>query len=157
MSTRYFGERVKRNEDPRLLTGQGLYVDDVDLPNMLHAAFMRSPYAHAKIKDIDVSQALQREGVVAIYTAEDLGDYWKPGPLLVSPPPVEGIIFNERTQVPLAKDKVRFAGEPVVMVLAESRYIAEDALADVRIDYEPLEAVVDVEKALQPDSPIIHE
>src|SRR5215216_6216195 len=157
MATRYFGERIKRNEDPRLLTGQGLYVDDVELPSMLHTAFLRSPYAHAKISRIDVSQALQREGVVAIYTANDLGDYWKPGPLLVSPPPVEGIIFNERTQVPLAKDKVKFAGEPIVMVLAESRYIAEDALADIQVDYEPLEAAVDMEKALGADSPIIHE
>src|SRR5574338_372698 len=157
MAARYFGERIKRNEDPRLLTGQGLYVDDVDLPGMLHAAFVRRPYAHAKIGHIDISQALQRQGVVAIYTAQDLGDYWKPGPLLVSPPPVEEIVFNERTQVPLAKDKVKFAGEPVVMVLAESRYIAEDALADIQIDYEPLEAVVDVEKALQPESPVIHD
>ena len=156
MATRYFGERIKRNEDPRLLTGQGLYVDDVDLPHMLHAAFVRSPYAHARINSIDVSTALERAGVVAIYTAQDLGDYWKPGPLLVSPPPVKNIVFHERTQVPLAKDKVKFAGEPVVMVLAESRYIAEDALADIQIDYEPLEAVVDLEKALQGQSPIIH-
>jgi len=157
MTTRYFGERIKRNEDPRLLTGQGLFVDDVNLPNLLHVAFVRSPYAHAKINSIDVSQALQRKGVVAIYTANDLGDYWKPGPLLVSPPPVDEIIFNEKTQVPLAKDKVKFAGEPIVMVLAESRYIAEDALADIQVDYEPLDAVVDLEKALQPDSTIIHE
>jgi aerobic carbon-monoxide dehydrogenase large subunit len=157
MSTRYLGERIKRNEDPRLLTGQGLYVDDVDLPKMLHAAFVRSPYAHARIDRIDVSQALERKGVVAVYRAEDLGSYWKPGPLLVSPPPVEDILFNERTQVPLARDKVKFAGEPIVMVLAESRYLAEDALADIQIDYEPLEAVVDVEKALSQQSPIIHE
>jgi carbon-monoxide dehydrogenase large subunit len=157
MTTRYFGERIKRNEDPRLLTGQGLYVDDVDLPNMLHVAFVRSPYAHARINSIDISQALLREGVVAVYTANDLGDYWKPGPLLVSPPPVDDIVFNEKTQVPLAKDKVKFAGEPIVMVLAESRYIAEDALADIQIDYEPLNAVVDLEKALQPDSTLIHE
>jgi carbon-monoxide dehydrogenase large subunit len=157
MATRYFGERIKRNEDPRLLTGQGLYVDDVDLPNMLHAAFLRSPYAHAKINNIDVSRALQRPGVVAIYTANDLGDYWKPGPLLVSPPPVKDIVFNEKTQVPLAREKVKFAGEPLVMVLAESRYIAEDALSDIQVDYEPLEVVVDMEKALMPDSPIIHD
>jgi aerobic carbon-monoxide dehydrogenase large subunit len=157
MATRYFGERIKRNEDPRLLTGQALYVDDVDLPHMLHAAFLRSPYAHAKINHIDVSQARDRQGVVAIYTANDLGDYWKPGPLLVSPPPVKDILFNEKTQVPLAKDKVKFAGEPIVMVLAESRYIAEDALADIQVDYEPLEAVVDLEKALTPDSPVIHD
>src|SRR3990172_2093303 len=153
MTTRYFGERIKRNEDPRLLMGQGLFVDDVNLPNMLHVAFVRSPYAHARINSIDVSEALKREGVVAVYTANDLGDYWKPGPLLVSPPPVDNIIFNEKTQVPLAKDKVKFAGEPIVMVLAESRYIAEDALADMQVDYEPLAAVVDLEKALQSDSP----
>ena len=157
MATRYFGERIKRNEDPRLLTGQGLYVDDVDLPNMLHAAFVRSPYAHARIKNIDISQASQRAGVVAIYTANDLGDYWKPGPLLVSPPPVKDIVFNEKTQVPLARDKVKFAGEPIVMVLAENRYIAEDALSDIQIDYDSLEAVVDLEKALRADSPVIHE
>lgn len=157
MATRYFGERIKRNEDPRLLTGQGLYVDDVDLPGMLHVAFVRSPYAHARILSIDTSQALQRSGVVAAYTASELGDYWKPGPLLVSPPPIEGITFNERTQVPLAKDKVRFAGEPVVMVLAESRYVAEDALADVQVEYEPLEVAVDIEKALEPGSPLVHE
>jgi carbon-monoxide dehydrogenase large subunit len=157
MTTRYFGQRIKRNEDPRLLTGQGLYVDDVDLPGMAHAAFVRSPYAHARILDIDVSQALERPGVVAVYTAEDLGDYWQPGPLLVSPPPVEGILFNQRTQVPLAKGKVRFAGEPVVMVVAESRYLAEDALGDIQVEYEPLGAVVDLEKALQPESPLVHD
>ncbi len=157
MTTRYFGERIKRNEDPRLLTGQGLYVDDVDLPHMVHVAFLRSPYAHARINRIDVSQALERAGVVAVYTANDLGDYWKPGPLLVSPPPVKDITFNEKTQVPLAKDKVKFAGEPIVMVVAESRYIAEDALADIQVDYEPLAAVVDIEKALASDSVLIHE
>jgi aerobic carbon-monoxide dehydrogenase large subunit len=157
MTTRYFGQRIKRNEDPRLLTGQGLYVDDLNLPGMVHVAFVRSPYAHANILNIDVSRALERPGVVAVYTAEDLGDYWQPGPLLVSPPPVEGIVFNQRTQVPLAKGKVRFAGEPIVMVVAESRYLAEDALADIQVDYEPLEAVVDLEKAIQPDGPRIHE
>ncbi len=157
MSTRVFGQRIKRNEDPRLLTGQALYVDDVDLPGMLHAAFLRSPYAHARINEIDVAPAKQRKGVIAIFTAADLGDYWKPGPLLVSPPPVKDIIFNERTQVPLAKDVVRFSGEPLVMVLAESRYLAEDALADIRVDYEPLPVVVDPELALQPDSPLVHD
>src|SRR3989337_2361309 len=112
MATRYFGAPIKRNEDPRLLTGQALFVDD---------AFLRSTYAHARIKRIDVSQALARKGVVAVYTAADLGDYWKPGPLLVPPPPVAGRVFNERTQVPLAKDKVRFVGEPIAVVIAESR------------------------------------
>lgn len=157
MTTRYFGERIKRNEDPRLLTGQALYVDDVDLPGMAHAAFLRSPYAHARIKRIDVTRALARQGVVAVYTAGDLGDYWKPGPLLVSPPPVEGIVFHQRTQVPLAKDKVRFAGEPLVMVIAESRYLAEDALEHIVVEYEPLEAAVDMEKALHSSAPLVHE
>src|SRR3954453_19141561 len=106
MTTRYFGAPIKRNEDKRLLTGQALFVDDVELPDMLHAAFLRSQVAHARIVRVDVSAALQRPGVVAIYTARDLGDYWRPGPLLVPPPPIAGITFNQRTQVPLAKDKV---------------------------------------------------
>ena len=157
MTTQFFGERITRNEDPRLLTGQALFTDDVDLPNMAHVAFLRSPYAHARIKSIDVSRAREREDVVAVYTAADLGDYWKPGPLLVSPPPVKDIVFNERTQVPLAKDKVRHAGEPVMMIVVESRYVAEDALADIVVDYEALPAVVDLEKALQPGAALVHD
>ncbi len=157
MATRYFGAPIKRNEDPRLLTGQALFVDDVELPGLLHAAFLRSPYAHARLKSIDVSQALARPGVVAVYTAADLGDYWKPGPLLVPPPPVEGRVFNERTQVPLAKDKVRFMGEPIAVVVAESRYLAEDALGDIVVDFEPLPAVVHLEQALASGSALVHE
>ena len=157
MATRYFGKRITRNEDPYLLTGQALFTDDVHLPGMVHVAFLRSDYAHARIRSIDVSAALERPGVIGVYTAEDLGDYWQPGPLLVSPPPIEGIVFNARTQVPLAKGKVRHVGEPVVMVVAESRYIAEDALDDIFVDYEPLPAVVDIEKALEPDAPLVHE
>ncbi|MEK7311701.1 MAG: xanthine dehydrogenase family protein molybdopterin-binding subunit, partial [Chloroflexota bacterium] len=157
MATRYFGAPIKRNEDARLLTGRALFVDDVELPGMLHAAFLRSTYAHARINSIDVAQALERKGVVAVYTAVDLGDYWKPGPLLVPPPPVAGCVFNERTQVPLAKDKVRFVGEPIAVVIAESRYIAEDALGDIIVDFEPLPAVVELEKALAADSPLVHD
>ena len=156
-SNRFFGQPIRRNEDPQLLTGQALFVDDVQLPEMLHAAFVRSTYAHARIVNIDVSKALQREGVVAVYTAADLGDYWKPGPLLVPPPPIDGIVFNQRTQVPLAKEKVRFVGEPLVMVLAESRYIAEDALQDVYIDYEPLSVVADLSTALEADCALVHD
>jgi carbon-monoxide dehydrogenase large subunit len=157
VATRYLGERIPRNEDPRLLTGQALFVDDVDLPGMLHVAFLRSDYAHARILQIDASAARSRSGVVAVYTAKDLGDYWRPGPLLVPPPPIERITFHERTQVPLAKDKVRHAGEPIAVVVAESRYIAEDALADIIVDFEPLEAVVDMEKALEPGAPLVHD
>src|SRR3979490_2385913 len=147
MATRPFGEPIKRNEDRRLLTGQALFIDDVELPGMLHAAFLRSQVAHARILKIDISKALRRPGVVAAYVASDLGDYWQPGPILVPPPPIEGIIFHERTQIPLAKDKVRHVGEPLVIVIAESRYIAEDALDDTNLEPQPLPAVSDVEKA----------
>ena len=157
MATRYFGERIKRNEDPRLLTGQALFVDDVHLPAMAHAAFVRSIYAHAKITGIDKSLALEQEGVLAVYTAEDLGDYWRRGPLNVSPPPIERMVFNERTHPILAKDEVRHVGEPVAVIVAESRYQAEDALPYVDVDYDPLPVIVDLEKALEPDSPLVHE
>jgi aerobic carbon-monoxide dehydrogenase large subunit len=157
MATRYFGAPVKRNEDGRLLTGQALFVDDVELPGLLHAAFLRSQVAHARILHIDVTAALKRAGVIAVYTANDLGEYWRPGPLLVPPPPITGLTFNQRTQVPLAKDKVRHAGEPIAIVIAESRYIAEDALADIIIEFDPLPAVVDLAKALTATSPLVHD
>ena len=157
MSTRNFGAPIKRNEDARLLSGQALFVDDVELPGMLCAAFLRSNVAHARIRSIDVEAARAREGVVAVYTAEDLGNYWAPGPLLVPPPPIKDIIFNQRTQVPLAKDKVRHVGEPLAVVLAESRYIAEDALADITVELDPLSAVVDLEKAQTETAARVHD
>src|ERR1700738_3141292 len=157
MSTRTFGEPIKRNEDRRLLTGQALLIDDVELPGMLLAALLRSQAAHARIRKIDVSKALQRPGVVAAYVASDLGDYWQPGPILVPPPPIDGIIFNARPQVPLAKEKVRHVGEPLAIVIAESRYIAEDALDDIEVELEQLPAVVDLEKGLREGSALVHE
>ena len=119
------GQRVVRNEDARLLTGRALFIDDLQLPGTVHVAFVRSPYAHARINGIDTSFARDFDGVLAVVTAEDLGDYWQPGPLLVPPPPVPGMTFHERTQVPLAKDKVRLVGEAVVAVVATSRALAE--------------------------------
>jgi carbon-monoxide dehydrogenase large subunit len=158
VTKKYVGQRMTRTEDPRLLTGQALFVDDVDLPDMLYAAFLRSDYAHARLLSIDVSAARERPGVVAVYTAEDMGDAWQPGPPLVSPPPtVEDIVFHSRTQVPLVKDKVKLLGEPLAVVIAESRYIAEDALDDIVVDLEPLEAVVDLEKALEPNATLVHD
>ncbi|HSJ55209.1 MAG TPA: xanthine dehydrogenase family protein molybdopterin-binding subunit [Anaerolineae bacterium] len=158
MTKKVIGQRIKRNEDPRLLTGQALFVDDVQIPGMLHVAFLRSDYAHARLLSIDVSAARQRPGVVAVYTAEDLGDDWKPAPALVSPPPtIKEIEFYSRTQVPLVKVKVRHAGEPLAMVVAESRYIAEDAVEDILVDLDPLPAVIDMEKALEPGSPLVHD
>lgn len=157
MATQFFGERIRRNEDPRLLMGQALFVDDVQLAGMAHVAFVRSPYAHARILSIDTAAALAREGVLAIYTAADLGDYWQHGPLLVSPPPIKDIVFHERTQVPLVRDKVRHLGEIVAMVVAESRYVAEDAAAEVWVEYEPLPAVTDLEAAITPGAPLVHD
>ena len=157
MSTRQFGQPIKRNEDPRLLAGRALFTDDVHLAGMLHVAFLRSDLAHARIRSIDLGGAKERPGVAAVYTADDLGEYWQPGPLLVPPPPVEQLEFHPRTQVPLAKDKVRHAGEAVAVVVAESRYLAEDALDDIFVDYEPLDAVVDLEDALKSGSPLVHD
>jgi CO/xanthine dehydrogenase Mo-binding subunit len=151
------GKRVPRNEDARLLTGRAIFVDDVQLPGMLHAAFLRSDYAHGRLRAVDVTAAVSRPGVVAVFTARDLGDYWRPGPLLVPPPPVPGMIFHACTQVPLARDKVRHVGEPIAMVVAADRYVAEDALADIVVDIEPLDAVVDLERALEPDAARVHE
>lgn len=144
MSTRFFGARVRRSEDRYLLTGQAQFTDDVHLPEMAHAAFKRSIYAHARILRVDVEAARAMPGVIAVYTAADLGDFWQPSPLLVSPPPAQHVVFNERTPPQLAKEKVRFVGEPIAMVVAESRYIAEDALDVIEVEYEPLEAVVDL-------------
>jgi carbon-monoxide dehydrogenase large subunit len=157
VATRSFGAPIRRNEDARLLRGEALFVDDVELPGMLHAAFLRSNLAHATIRSIDVSAARAREGVVAVYTAEDLGAYWAPGPLLVPPPPIKGLVFNQRTQVPLAKGKVRHVGEPLAVVLAQSRYLAEDALSDIAVELDPLPAVVDLETAGAETSARVHE
>jgi carbon-monoxide dehydrogenase large subunit len=159
-SRKYVGKRVRRNEDPRLLTGQALFVDDVDMPGMLHAAFLRSDRygAHIRLRGIDVSAARSRPGVVAVYTAQDMADFWRPGPLQVpAPHSIEGVVFHARTQIPLAKDKARHIGDPIAVVMAESRYIAEDALEDIIVDFESLEAAVDLERALEPDAPLVHD
>jgi carbon-monoxide dehydrogenase large subunit len=151
------GERAKRNEDPRLLTGRALFLDDVELPGMLHVAFLRSSHAHARLGAIDTRAARESEGVVDVITADDLGAYWKAGPLLVPPPPVPGMVFNERTQVPLARGKVRHVGEPIAVVVATSRYLAEDAVERIQVDYEPLPAVVGLERAIAPGSALVHD
>ena len=153
----FFGARVRRNEDARLLTGRALFVDDVHLAGMLHVAFLRADEAHARVRSIDVAAARQRPGVVAVVTAADLGEVWRPGPLLVPPPPIPDIVFHVRTQVPLVRDTIRHAGEPLAMVVAESRYLAEDALGDIVVDLEPLGVVTDLEAALAPGAPRVHD
>ena len=154
---RYLSARITRNEDARLLTGRARFVDDVQLPGMLHAAFVRSEYAHARIVSVDTSAARERPGVVAVYAAADLGDYLTPAPLLVPPPPIPGAVFHARTHLPLARDKVRYVGEPLAIVIAESRYIAEDGVRDVLVDLEPLDVVVDLEAALVDGAPRVHD
>ncbi|GCE46644.1 carbon-monoxide dehydrogenase large subunit [Thermosporothrix hazakensis] len=148
------GTSIKRREDPRLITGQATYVDDIKLMGMLHMAVLRSPYGHARIQHIDVSTALQAPGVVAVYTAEDLKG--KVGNIAVAVP-LGHITEGMGCRGPLAEGKVRFYGDPVAIVLAETPYAARDALDLIEVDYEPLPAVVDAEKAMQPDAPILYE
>ncbi|MEX2143449.1 MAG: xanthine dehydrogenase family protein molybdopterin-binding subunit [Anaerolineales bacterium] len=157
MATRFFGERIKRNEDPRLLTGRALFVDDVNLPGMAHTAFVRSPYAHARLRSIDVSAARELPGVIAVYTAADLGSYWRTGILNVGLPPIKDAVFHERLHPILAMDKVRHVGEPVVCIVAESRYVAEDAVNLVAVDYQSLPVHIDPRKALEHGAALIHE
>jgi len=155
--TLYVNARIRRNEDARLLTGRARFVDDVRLPGTLHVAFVRSDYAHGRLIKVDVSAARQHPGVAAIYTFADLGDYGRPAPLLVPPPPIPGLVFHSRTHRPLASDKVRYVGEPIAMIVADSRYIAEDAVRDVVVEVEPIDAVVDLEAALVAGAPKVHE
>ncbi|HKZ51322.1 MAG TPA: molybdopterin cofactor-binding domain-containing protein, partial [Dehalococcoidia bacterium] len=145
---RWVGTSLKRKEDPTLLTGRGSYIDDLTLPGMLHAAMLRSPHAHARIKGIDVSAALQVPGVVAILTGKDVAKRALPFMSAIGGPTMEFC---------LAVGKVRHVGEPVAAVVATDRYTAEDARDLIRVDYEPLPAVVDVEEAIAPGAPLIYE
>jgi len=157
MSTRQFGAPVRRSEDARLLTGRARFIDDLELPGLLHAAFLRSPYAHAVIARIDAAAARGRDGVVAVFTADDLGDYCRPAPMVVPPAPIPGLVFNQRTQTPLAKGRVRHVGEPVALVIAASRYIAEDALGDIAVDWDPLPVAAELEPSAASGAPRVHE
>ncbi len=149
--TKMVGARVKRREDPRLVRGLSHYVDDINLPNTLHVAILRSPYAHARIPAIDTEQAAKHPGVVGVFTGKDIQDE-------VGLVPVAS--QNPTLKVPkryvLAVDKVCFVGEGVAAVVARDRYTARDALDLIRVDYEPLAVVSDPEKALAPDAPVIH-
>ena len=146
------GARVQRREDPRLLTGRGRYVDDLRRPGTLHAALCRSDESHARIAGIDVRAAAGAPGVAAVVTARDLDGHFRPVRA------TSRMASYRATELPvLAAGKVRYAGEPVVAVLAENRYLAEDAAEKVEIDYEPLPAATDPEAALAPDAPRLHE
>jgi CO/xanthine dehydrogenase Mo-binding subunit len=149
---RSFGTSVRRKEDPRLLTGRGKYAADFRLPGMLHAAIVRSPHAHARLGNLRTKAALGLHGVVAVITGEDLGAI---GCIPVRLGPRPSIVAC--LQPPLARDKVRYVGEPVAFVIAESRYVAEDALDLVEVDYDPLPPVSDARRALEGDAPVLHE
>src|SRR5438067_642182 len=152
MATRWFGEPVQRQEDPRLLRGRGTYVDDIDLPGMLHAAILRSTHAHARVLSIDADAARALPGVHLVLTARDLGDKLEPSPLLVP----HHALTEPRTQLPLAFDQVRYVGEAVAMVVADDRYIAEDALDLIEVDYEPLPVVHSLEVSSAENAPLVH-
>jgi len=150
--SKWVGKPLKRKEDFRLLTGRGKYIDDIVLPNMLHAAILRSPYPHAIIKNIDVSEARKLSGVVYILTGEELAQMT--GPMLsyylLQAPPTTQQYF-------MAFRKVRFVGEPVAAVAAETKEAAKDALELINVEYEPLKTVIDPEEAMKENAPILYE
>jgi aerobic carbon-monoxide dehydrogenase large subunit len=146
---KFVGERVKRREDPRLITGTATYVDDCDYPECC-ALILRSPHAHAKISSIDINAASKAPGVITVLTAAELKDE-------IGSLPCVAIVEHKPFHPVLARDKVRYVGEPIVVVVAADPYKAQDALDLVEVDYDPLEAVVDPEKALEPTAPLIHE
>ena len=152
MTTRAIGARIPRNEDPRLLAGLGCYVDDVRPRDVLHAAVLRSPHAHARLAAIDTTRARALPGVALVLTAAELGELNQPTPLLIPHPDLR----HPRTATPLAAGEVRYVGEPVALVVAESRYLAEDALELIDVTWEPLPAVASLDAALADGAPLVH-
>jgi carbon-monoxide dehydrogenase large subunit len=148
---RFFGKRIRRLEDPRLLAGKGSFLEDLQLPGMLHAAFVRSPYAHAEIRAV-ATEAARVPGVVGVFTAADFD--LKPTPTVIPHP-----AYRPCSQPPLAQGKVRFVGEPIAVVVAETRYQAEDGAAALaaELDLQPLDVVPNAEAALAADAPLLHE
>src|SRR5205823_12819130 len=144
-----FGQSIKRREDPRLITGKGTYVDDVKLPGTTHAAFVRSPHAHARIKSIDTTAARNSKGVVAVYTGKDLvAGGVKPLPVGWLLPDIKIPPYNV-----LAVDKPRYMRDAVAAVIAETPYLARDAAAPVQVDHEPPPPAVDGPKPAHPGAP----
>src|SRR5580704_18170651 len=146
----WVGQSIKRKEDARLVRGRGKFVDDIKLLGMLHLVFVRSPYAHAKINSFDVSEAEALPGVICTLTGHEISNLIDPF-FEIGPPP-----SNQILDYPMAVDRARYQGEPVAAIIAETPAIAEDAAELVRVDYEPLEAVVDAEIAAT-DKTILHE
>ena len=150
----YIGKSVPRKEDAKLLTGQSRFIDDMNMTGMVWASLVRSPYAHAKITRVDVSAAREAEGVVAVFSGADLADDW------AATLPCVWLVTEDTKQPmhrPLATDKVRYQGDGVAVVIAESRALAKDAAELVEVDYEELPAVIDPEAALADGAPILHD
>src|SRR5881409_2849322 len=160
MGAKYFGAAVKRREDPRFLRGEARYVDDVKLSGMLHAAFLRSPHSHARILAIHAEAARALPGIAAVFTFVDLERWMKPLPIFGAPPPglAAAIRFDVRQapQWALCRDRARYVGEIVAMVVAESRARAEDAVDMIEVEWEPLPPVADMVGAGEAGSPLIH-
>ena len=153
-SQRYVGGGLLRKEDPKLLTGQGTYTEDIAIPGMVWIAVVRSPFAHARINGVDSSRAKEMPEVMAVFSGEELAEEWG-GPLPMAWPVTEDI--NNPDHFPVAKEKARYAGDAVAVVVAASRARAQDAAEAVDVDYEPLDAVVDLEEALEDGAPLVHE
>jgi carbon-monoxide dehydrogenase large subunit len=151
--TAEFGRARLRKEDERLITGQTNWTDNIRLPGMLHVAFLRSPYAHARITSVNVSTARTEPGVIAAYSGADFAA--EQGSLPCAWPVTPDIVIPAHP--PMAVDEVRYVGEAVACVVARDRYAAADALAAIEIDYEPLPPVLDIRTALEEDSPKVHE
>lgn len=154
MAEPYVGARIPRSEDLKLVTGRGRYVDDLSFPNMLNAAFVRAEYAHALIRGIDTREAKAVPGVHAVITLSDLGEPYVNKPM--DQPYPSPAIQREITSYPLAKDEVCYVGQPIALVIAETRHLAEDAVDLVQVDYEPLPAVVDCVQSAKNDGPPAH-
>src|SRR5438128_3695490 len=161
MGAKYFGAAVRRREDPRLLRGEGRYLDDVKVAGLLHAAFLRSPHAHAALRAVRADRARSAPGVAAVFTFADLERWMKPLPLFGAVPPGLGsaIAFDIRqaAQFALCRDRARYVGEIVAMVVSDGRARAEDAAEMIEVDWEPLPVVTDMRAAAEPGSPLVHE
>src|SRR3970282_1631626 len=149
----FVGTSVKRKEDATLLTGRARYVDTMTLPGTVTMAVVRSPYAHARIKSVNLDAARAAEGVVAAFSGADLADDWK-GSLPCAWRVTEDIKMPPH--YPLAIDEARHQGDGIAVVIAETRALAKDAAELVEVEYEPLDAVADVEKALEEGAPLVH-
>ena len=154
MTTRIFGSGIRRREDPRLITGQATYTDDIKLTGMLYAAILRSPHPHAKINSVDVSAAKSMPGVVAAYTGADTDGVLNPIPCAWLPPDsdIKAVAYPA-----MAKDVVRYAGEAVAVVVADSKAQAEDAIEAINVSYEALPNVINPEAGTQQGAPQLHE